>query len=401
MSDLHEQRARLWGQARALLDRASREGRNLDAVEAAEYDKLNARLDAYDRDIRDYERSRDAAYRAAFPASTPQTRASDEIAAFLRGDTPDRVLEIDPRNVQTIRHQNGSIEHRDLLVGTTTAGGNTVPTSFYRQLIESLTETTPAFRLGALMLQTTGGEPLELPTNATHGTAAIVGEGTALAENDPTFGKVTLNSWKYGQLLQISNELLQDSGVDIAGFVARDMGRALAESFGTHFTTGNGSNKPQGIFSGQYGTGVTGQTASTGLPSYENLVDMLHSINSQYRDRASWVFKDSSWGGIRKIKDGSGRYVLEPSLQVGVPDQLLGRPVVTDPNANAFGTGIVSGAIGDWSSAYAIRTAGNIRLERSDDFAFDKDLVTYRAVMRVDAKPLVVDAARVYRGGAS
>jgi HK97 family phage major capsid protein len=403
MSDLHENRARVWHQAKALLDRVAREKRGLDAVEQAEYDRLDAKLDEYDAEIRRQDADSAAARAVIRPATIGPAR-DDELTRFLRGETAHTSMEFDLRNVESKRHRNGAIEvreRRDLLVGTAAAGGNTVPTSFHKELQEFLTEVTPAFQIGAMTITTDGGNPLDIPTQATHGTAAIVGEGTALAENDPTFSKVTLSSYKYGQLLQVSNELLADTGVDLQSFIAKNMARALSESFGSHFTTGTGTNQPKGYMAGQYGTGVVGQTASTGLPSYANLVDMQHSINSQYRRNATWIFKDSSWGGIRKITSPGGDYILEPSMKAGVPDQLLGSPVVTDPNMNAFGTGVLCGAYGDWGDAYAIRQAGAIRLERSADYAFNQDLMTFRAVARIDAKPLMVDAARVYRGGAS
>ena len=104
---------------------------------------------------------------------------------------------------------------------------------------------------------------------------------------------------------------------------------------------------------------------------------------------------------IRKIKDQQGQYLWAPSLQVGQPDTLLGKPVYTDPNIAGVGLGAKSVLFGDLS-AYYVRFAGGVRFERSDDFDFDHDLVTFRALLRADG--LLADqtgAVKYFAGGAS
>jgi HK97 family phage major capsid protein len=83
--------------------------------------------------------------------------------------------------------------------------------------------------------------------------------------------------------------------------------------------------------------------------------------------------------------DGNGRPLWEPSVQVGQPDRILGFPVLTDPNLTAVGTAAGTPiAFGDWSTFY-IRDVGSVRLERSDDYAFANDLVTWRCIFRTDS----------------
>jgi HK97 family phage major capsid protein len=67
----------------------------------------------------------------------------------------------------------------------------------------------------------------------------------------------------------------------------------------------------------------------------------------------------------------------------GTPDTLLGKPIRTDPFMPAMATGAKSVAFGDMSQ-YFVRLAGGVRFERSDDYAFNTDLVTFRALIRGD-----------------
>ena len=62
---------------------------------------------------------------------------------------------------------------------------------------------------------------------------------------------------------------------------------------------------------------------------------------------------------------------------------ILGKPVITDPNVAAVALSAKSLAFGDLSTYY-VRLAGGIRFERSDDFAFQSDLVTFRCIVRGD-----------------
>jgi HK97 family phage major capsid protein len=120
---------------------------------------------------------------------------------------------------------------------------------------------------------------------------------------------------------------------------------------------------------------------------------------------AAWLTRDANVAGLRKLLDGNGIPLWQPSLQVGVPDRLLGYPVVDDPNVAAFATGATATAssvkglaFGDFSAFY-IRDVQGIRFERSDEFAFSTDLVTFRAILRTDSDLIDTSAIKLLIGG--
>ena len=400
---LVEARARAWNEASELVERAATESRDLSAEEQDKFDRIGADLDSKDTEIRswterierdaenDKARSEWASILKTDKVDRSVDQESDEFVRFIRGESPRKSWDLDIRGVAAeraaIRAGATGQDFRDLVKVTTTAGGYTVPTSFLRSLYDYLEVFSGARRLNCTILTTSSGENIQVPTVTSHGTAAIVGEGTALAEADPAFGQITLGAYKYGQLVQASNELLSDTGVDFLGFLARDVARSLARATDVDYVLGSGSNAPEG-FAVTLGTGATAQTAATGLPSYANLVDLVYSVNEEYRaNGAQWVMRDATVGAIRKLVDTTNRPLWEPSLQVGTPDRLMGYPVVTDPNMHALSTAASKRpiAFGDFSGFY-IRDAGTIRVERSDEFAFSSDLVTWRAIMRTDSK---------------
>jgi HK97 family phage major capsid protein len=88
-------------------------------------------------------------------------------------------------------------------------------------------------------------------------------------------------------------------------------------------------------------------------------------------------------------------------MQLGAPDLLLGKPIAADPFMPASATGARSIAFGDFSQFF-VRLAGGIRFERSDDFAFGTDLVSFRAILRGDGALVdLTGAIKVYQGNAA
>lgn len=398
---LQERRANVWEQAKELLDTAEKEKRDLTAEEEAKYQALNADLDKIDQRAKDLaeaeQRTKDAEAAFAGLLAKPQEqerKAADkdsELRRWARGEQ---------RSVEIAVPSGASF--RDLVKGTATAGGNTVPTTFYGQLMAHLIEVSGIMMAGPTVLSTASGETIEIPVTTAHSTASLTPEANPLTESDPAFGKRSLGSYKYGVLLQASSELLSDTGVDLEGYLAMQAGRALGNAFGVHAITGDGSSKPTGVITSA-SAGVTGGTGVAGAFTADNLIDLYYSVIAPYRNSTScgWLMRDATLGAARKLKDDQGQYLWQPSIQVGTPDTLLGKPVHTDPNVAAVAISAKSVAFGDFSQ-YFVRLAGGVRFERSDDYAFNSDLTTFRAIIRADG--LLVDqtgAVKVFAGAAT
>jgi HK97 family phage major capsid protein len=399
---LQERRANVWEQAKELLDTAEKEKRDLTAEEEAKYQAFNADLDKIDQRAKDLleaeQRTKDA--EAAFagllakpqePGAREKGEQDSELRRWARGEQ--RAFDV---------AKPEGVAFRDLVKGTATAGGNTVPTTFYGKLMAHLIEVSGIMMAGPTVLSTSSGETIEIPVTTAHSSAALTSEATPIAESDPAFAKRTLGAYKYAVLLQASTELLTDTGVDLEGYLAMQAGRALGNAFGVHAITGDGSSKPSGVIT-TASAGVTGGTGVVGAFTADNLIDLYYSVIAPYRNSTScgWLMRDATLGAARKLKDGQGQYLWQPSIQVGAPDTLLGKPVNTDPNMAAVALNAKSVAFGDFSQ-YFVRMAGGVRFERSDDYAFNSDLVTFRGIIRADG--LLVDqtgAVKVFTGAAS
>lgn len=384
-----EQRQRVWEAAKALLDTAAEAKRDLTAEEESSYKKMNdelneraARIDALKADA-EREAKIEAATRDIVSQVRPETRApkGDEevLRAMGRGEL-----------------RGYTFETRDVVKTST---GSPVPTSFFNQVIAQARLVGPMLDV-ATVLRTAGGENLQIPAQAGWSTAAITGEGTAISESDPTFSSfITLGAYKYSFLLQLSRELIEDSGVDILGFIATQTGNAIGYAVNAALTTGSGTNQPNGIVTAA-ASAVTGTTSGPTF-SADNLIDLAYSLDGAARrlPGVGWMMNTASLGVVRKLKDTSGRYIFEPSLADG-NDRVLNYPVFENP-AMASNASATKSVIFGHLPSYYVRMAGGLRLDRSDDFAFNTDLVTFRATMRVDGNLPQTSHVKFYKNANS
>jgi HK97 family phage major capsid protein len=111
-----------------------------------------------------------------------------------------------------------------------------------------------------------------------------------------------------------------------------------------------------------------------------------------------WMMNGASIAAVRSLKDTAGNYVFSPALDGNSRDLLLGRPVYENPHMSNPGTAVKSVLCGHLPS-YFVRTVGGIRLDRSDEFAFNADLVTFRATMRVDGALPQSSHIKYFAGG--
>jgi HK97 family phage major capsid protein len=207
-----------------------------------------------------------------------------------------------------------TLESRTLNKGTATAGGNATPISFLGKLQKHLIVNSGIRQTNAQVFQTDSGEDLRVPKTGTYSTAALVAEAAVIPTSDPSFGLTTFNAYKYAVLLQVTREMIEDTGIDLEGFIAEQAGRAVGNACGVHFISGTGTGQPQGVL-GTATTGVTSATGVAGAPTADNLIDLSYSVIPGYRANAYWLLNDSTLGLIRKMKTTTGDYIWQPSVQ--------------------------------------------------------------------------------------
>lgn len=343
----------------AILDEARSEDgepRSLTEEEVERYEKLEADLVVAQRASEVVKRN--AAYRVV------KTGAGFATGTATNDDTYSRAFESYLRTGQ----KNADLISRAQGEGTGSAGGFLVPDEWRDAIVEKL------LAFGGLMnaaekLNTSDGRPLSWLTNdETAENLAEITPEHALWDTgaDLVFGTRTLGAYKYTTVgasslpLKVSFELLQDSAFDLKGFISKKFAQRIARKLAQDLITGTGVNEPQGIISTQGGlTSLTARAAAA--PTYAELLAIVHGIDPEYRDGASWLMNDATLALVRGVVDGAQRPLLwntSDDLSGSLKGlTLLGYPVVIDqgmPTSTDASTN-KSIVFGNLRDAYVVR----------------------------------------------
>ncbi len=380
-----EARAKAWEEAKALLDSAAAEKRDLTAEEQSKFDRINADLDERAAAIETIRKAEEREAKAAaatsgFEVSEVSKSDYDYVRSLAKGE---------------IRSHN--FETRGTL--TPSNAGGVVPQSFVARVYDLAREVGPMLSLGE-RFETAGGEDLKIPVLTNYATAVLETAGATIDESEPTFSSITLGAYKYAFLVPVARELIEDSGVDIAEVLARAAGNSIGYAVNAALTTGDGSDKPNGIMTAA-GTGVSG-TIAGGLFTADQLIDLTYSVDPAVRklQGTGWLMSPTAIRNARKLKTTDGYYLFEPGLNGATRDSLLGYTVHENPAVAAVGSAAASIGFG-YLPSYKIRLAGGLRVDRSDDFKFANDLAVFRFMLRVDGDLSHQSHFQIFKGSAA
>lgn len=387
-----EARQQAWHAAKALLDGAAAESRDLTSEEQQSYDRMMSDIDERSQKIEDLQAAeRRAADIEASLVDAPEVREAREVRSEDERDIINQLI------AGEIRSHN--FEARTLTTSVATKGPEIVPQSFYDQIQERLILVGPMLDGSIVtLLNTASGEDIKVPVESTRPAATAIAEATAITAIDPTFASITLKAQKVAVLTRVSRELLTDSGIDVVAYLGRTLGTSIGIRTNNLLTVGTGQGAaPNGIVTAA-GSGVTGATA-TGTFTADNLIDLAHSVDGAYvRQGAGWMMRRSTMGALRKLKDGQGQYLYVPAATVGVPDSFMGFPIYENPDVPAVGAGLKSVLFG-WTGSYHVRQVGGVELARSDDAYFASDEVGFRLTLRVWGDIGQSEAVKYFAGG--
>lgn len=381
---LKEERASVWEQTKAVLDEAREHG--FDAERQAKHaeldatlERLSAQIDAEEKLYNTQRASGEFAEQRAEETGVTVERYDEVFRKWCAEGT--LAMEADERAI--LRGHNVQFENRAQQVATGAAGGFTVPESFWNRVSETL-KAYGGVEGVANVISTDTGATLPWPTNdGTANKGAILGEGTQITEQDETFGVRNIDAYMYtSNLIRVSYQLLQDSAIDVEGFLARKMAERLARIRNEHFTTGTGTAQPDGIVTGAT-AGVT--TASGTAITGDEIIDLVHSVDPAYRGNGRFMFSDGVLQYLRKLKDSNGQYLWQPSVQVGEPNTLFGYGyTVNQDMASSVAVNNTTALFGDFNEGYVIRNVRGLQVVRLDERYADYLQVGWFAFLRCD-----------------
>jgi HK97 family phage major capsid protein len=364
------------------------EGVEMDAIKKEELTKLEARFDALNDDIvraeRNLERERIVSRKDPDPELPEEPKEEKIINAFK-----DYL-----RNYDNHAYSVYNALQQD---NATQAGYLVAPQKFVMELIADL-DNILFFRNIAKVLPTlTGAQSLGYPKRKTRMSSAAWGTEIQAPTADTAldFGKKEFKPNPATAEILVSKTLLKNAP-NVDAIVRNEMAYNFGTLLETAYMTGNGVNKPLGVFTASSDGISTSRDVSTGNTTtemkFDGLKEAKYKIASQYQKNLSWIFHRDGVKQIAKLKDADGQYIWQQSVSASEPDRLLGVPVMMSEYApNTFTTGLYVGLIGDFSN-YWICDSMNMEIVALNELYARTNQVDFIGRIETDGMPVVEEA---------
>jgi len=392
--ELREKRAKAWDATKAFLDTKRGTDGLISAEDEATYNKMEADVIALGKEIDRLEKQAILDAELNAPMANPLT--GKPATSKLEGKTGRATDEYRKAFWNAMRTRAGEgldpIIKNALQVGTDSEGGYLVPDEFERTLVQALEEEN-IFRRLANVITTASGDR-KIPVVASKGTASLIDEEGVIPESDDSFGQVSIGAYKLGTMIKVSEELLNDSVFQLEPYISREFARRIGNKEEEAFFIGDGSGKPTGILAATGGAQLGVTTAGATAITLDEVLDLFYSLKAPYRNKSVFIMNDSTVKAIRKLKDGQGQYLWQPSIQAGTPDTILNRPLFTSSYVPAIEAGAKTIAFGDFSYYWVADRQGRVFKRLNELFAVTGQ-VGFVATQRVDGKLILPEAIKV------
>ena len=382
---MREKRKNLWDKAKAFLDTARDDNGMVSAEDAARYDKMENDVVNLGKEIDRLERQQQLDVELSKPTTSPITEMPGAIN--LTAEKSGRASDTYHKAFwDSIRHKNFIDVKNALSVGTDADGGYLVPDEFEKQLIDKLQEEN-FFRSLATVIHTAGERKIPVVTG--HGEASWMEENGLYPDSQDTFGQLSIGAYKLGTAIRVSEELLNDSVFDLESYIAGEFARRIGTKEEEAFLIGDGKSKPTGVFP----SAEVGVTATSATITFDEIIDLYHSLRTPYRRKAVWLLNDSTIKALRKVKDTTGNYIWQPSVTAGTPDTILNRPCYSTSFAPELAVGNRPVLFGDFSY-YWIADREYRSFKRLNELYAANGQIGFLASQRVDGMLMLTEAVK-------
>jgi HK97 family phage major capsid protein len=435
---LMEERGKLIKQAKDIVDKADKEGRDLSPEEDKQFADMltdadeckraldaqhaqaqaiaqrRERIDQHNEEIKnaggiDFSKVRGSVANPHLPGAGPATPEDHALAIqgwfinqYDRSDLPLTQAHIDAAQRVGMR-----LNARDLVINLdrnyhnvragimnslkTTEGGSggyLRPDAFAESLETAMLWFGGMLQVAEVM-RTDTAAPFPWPTgNDTSNSGRQIGEAKPVAELDPSFAQMWMYSYKFtSDEVLVSHELLRDTPFNLASLIGSMLGERLGRIKNTKFTTGSGAGTPYGIVNA---SPVGKTTASAVAITSDELLDLMHSVDKAYRDQpgVGWMFHDQVALALRKLKDSDGRYHWVDGMDAGQPNSLFTKPVqINNDMASSIASEAITALFGQFTK-YKVREVGVVRVRRLIERHAENDQEAFIGFQEADGRLL-------------
>jgi len=279
----------------------------------------------------------------------------------------------------------------------TQAGYLVAPEQFVNTLIKTIDNSMFIRQKANVLPPLKGAQSLGYPTRTARMGAAVWGTEIAAptADTSLAFGKREFKTNPATAEILISKTLIRNApGVE--GIVTAEMAYAFAELLENAYMTGDGVQKPLGLFVASADGIPAARDVSTGNTAteikFDGLLEAKYSIKDGYQKNCEWIFNRLAVKQLAKLKNAEGQYIWQSSVVLGTPDMLLGKPVNSSEYVPAtFTSGLYVGMYGDLKN-YWICDSLSMEMQILMELYARTNQIDYIARLETDGAPVVSEA---------
>lgn len=285
-----------------------------------------------------------------------ETEAVKEVATAkeVRAEAPEAAEAVEMRGVE--QFLKGNMHSEEVRAMTTGSQSITVPTILSNVIIEKLVEQAALFGR-ARNFQPTAGT-LEVLRETAIGGATFIGEQeNAEIDNTLGFDKIVLEQRRAATAVELTEQLINDSGINIVQYAVNVMTKRLAREMDKSVLKGDKNAKQfEGILTSTVAEVVKEINFATAEDAdvLDALLDVTLAVHPDLLDGAVFVVNRATFNRIAKIKDANGNYQLVKDVVNGKPAyKILGHQILIQDHMTGAGAGEISVAFVNFDAAYA------------------------------------------------
>lgn len=321
------------------------------ADQAAKLDKINADLDRLQRETED---------------------AHTKIASAQMGPGTKALRDKEYTDSFNAHMRKGDVQAA-LNKGTAEEGGYLTPVEWDGTITDKLREESPMRQLAQVQVTSKAGWKKLFNMGGTG--SGWVGETDARPETaTPVLAELGFGHGEIYANPAATQQILDDAEINIEAWLASEVQAEFAEQEGVAFISGDGVKKPAGIL-----TYVTGGSNAAKHPfgaikainsgaaadiGSDAVLDLIYGLPKKYRQNAQFLTNNLTIAKLRKLKDGQGNYLWQPSAQAGQPATLHGYGLAEDENMPDVAANSLPILFGDFKRGYLIIDRMGIRVLR-------------------------------------
>ncbi|WP_118984511.1 phage major capsid protein [Photorhabdus sp. CRCIA-P01] len=264
-------------------------------------------------------------------------------------------------------------------------GGYTVPPQMLNKIVDAMKAYGGIASVAQIINSSNGQDIIWSTSDGTAEEGELLGENTATSEQDAEFGTAILGAKKLSsKIIRISNELLQDSGVDIEAYLAGRIAQRIGRGEAKYLVKGTGAGsplQPRGLEVSVTDTVV----AKAATLDWTDINALKHSIDPAYRNGLKFrlAFNDSTLKTLSELVDGNKRPLWLPDIAGVAPASVLGMQYVIDQAIDSMGAGKKFVYCGDFDR-FILRRITYMTLKRLVERYAEFDQVAFLAFHRFD-----------------